>query len=71
MKIQVLSEFKKKKGISHFTKREIINTEPFFYDEDCLWFDYNGVRFGLPYPEIVKLRKNTLKSLRHEIKGEK
>lgn len=68
MKIQILSERKKHHGLNEYTKSQFKEVPCFFYDEDCFWFDYGGNRFGLPYLEIVKLRKNSLRSLDRDIK---
>lgn len=62
--IHVLSNWKKHDGIKELTREKCVKVNCFFYDEDIFWFDYEGERFGLPYQEILCLRKKYIKKIK-------
>lgn len=62
MKIRIQSKVRD----GSYTKVVTKEVNAFFYDEDCFHFDYDHKRFSLPFLEIEKLRKKTLKELEKE-----
>ena len=66
MKIQILSDKKYNKHLKtkEYQKKKVKNVNCFVYDEDCFWFDYNGKRFGISIPQILKLKEKQLRELR-------
>ena len=60
--IQILFGKREDKGV--FQKRKIVVVHAFFYDEDCLWLDIGQKRYGIPFQQAAKLRRQHLKELK-------